>query len=130
MRPYATTLILALTIFIGELHKFWEYDSTVQNWIIAEYRPMLIKWNMKYLEVEVSVIAYFCAWLLYIPNKVNRTTIWAMFWLAVMDVVLYFYNYKTHGFGAVYYWFAAFWIISFYWNRATNWLWHHIHQPK
>jgi hypothetical protein len=126
MRAYLTTIILSLTLVVGELHKIWEHDTRIQNWIISEYYPMLIKWNMKYLEIQIVVIMYFLSWLVYTPNHVNKTTVQAFFCLAIMDTFLYFYNYKTHGFGVVYYWYLGFWLLSFYGPRLARWLWKHL----
>lgn len=67
---------------------------------------------------EVIIIMYFAAWLLYRPNKINRTTVIAFFWLAILDCFLYFYNYKLSGFGAVYFWFIGFWYLTF---KAKKW---------
>lgn len=122
MRNWLSSIILALSLFVGELHTFWAKDTMVQNWIISEYRPMLIVWNVKFAIAEILPIMYFAAWILYRNNKVNRTTIWAFFWLAIFDTIVYFYNYKLHDFGNIYFWFAAFWALSFYGKKITNWL--------
>lgn len=130
MRNNWSTIILVLTLPLGELHTFWANDTTVQNWIITEYIPMTVQWNIKFSAQELSVFAYFWAWVLWKENKVNRTTRMAFLWLAVMNVLLYFYNYKLGGFGKIYYWFAAFWIIVYKWNYFTNWLLNKLHPPK
>jgi len=125
-----STIILVLTLPLGELHTFWANDTSVQNWIITEYIPMTVQWNIKFSAQELSVFAYFWAWVLWKENKVNRTTRMAFLWLAVMNVLLYFYNYKLGGFGKIYYWFAAFWIIVYKWNYFTNWLSNKLHPSK
>lgn len=79
-------------------------------------------WNVKFALSEVVIIMYFLAWWLYKENKVNRTTVIVFFWLAILDTILYFYNYKLGGFGLVYYWFVGFWILVYYWKRLTKWI--------
>lgn len=123
MREYVTTIILVMTLPIGEVHSYFVNNTTVQNWIIAKEVPMLLHWNIKNVASQLSVIAYFVAWVLWRDNKVNKTTVKAFLWLAVMDTILYFYNYKTNGFGSVYFWFAGFWLLSYYWVSITHWLW-------
>ncbi len=125
MRKYLTTIILALTLPLGELHTYWINDTRVQNWIYAINRPMLISWNVKFVVSELSVIAYFAAWILWKSNIVNRTTIVAFFWLAIVDMILYFYNYKTgQNYGIIYFGFAIFFWVTVYlykWrNRKTS----------
>lgn len=120
MRKYLSSILLALTLPVGELHRFWINDTRIQNWIIAVPRPMLISWNMKYLEGEIIPIMYFAAWMLWQPNKVNRTTVAAMFCIACFDLLLYFYNYKVSGFGSVYFWFIGFWLIAYKFWKHNN----------
>lgn len=129
MRKVATTLILALTLTVGELHTYWQGGTTKQNWIISEYRPMLIEWNVKFAAGQLQFIMYFLAWVLYRPNRLNKTTVWAFFWLAIFDTIMYFYNYKLHDFGKIYYWFAAFWALSYYGKKINNWLWNKLNHP-
>lgn len=129
MRAYSTTILLTATILIGELHTFWEGNTTVQNWIVNAYRPMTIQWNVKFLSQEVCIFAYFLAWILYHPNRVNRTTVLAFAWLSVFNIFLYLYNYKLGGFGAIYFWYAAFWILSYKGNDWLNWIFKNLHPP-
>lgn len=125
MRKYATSFILLAALTVGELHSLWANDTRVQNWILTEYRPMVMAWNVTFAGMQLTIILYFVAWLLYRSNKVNRTTVLAFFWFAIFDTIVYFYNYKIRDFGQMYYWFAAFWVISYYWKN--NWLWNKLH---
>lgn len=116
MRKYLTTILLVLTLPIGEVHTFWAKDDTIQNWIWKWEMPMLVHWNLKFAEQQINIIIYFVAWLLWQPNRINKTTIWAFFWLAIFDTLMYFYNYKTGGFGKIYFWFVGFWLVAYYWQ--------------
>lgn len=111
------------TLPIGELHTFWHDDRTVQNWILNRPTPMLIQWNVKYLSAEVITIIYFLAWYFYKPNKLNRATVAAFLLLAILDLFVYLYNFKTGLFGGVYFWFLVFWMIAMYGKGAVNYLW-------
>jgi len=99
---------------LGELHSYWAKDTRVQNWIISVRRPMLISWNIKFVEMEVVVIMYFLAWTFYIKNRINKTTVEAFLILSIVDILFYFYNYKLGGFGSVYLWFALIWLVIYY----------------
>lgn len=70
--------------------------------------------------MEVINIMYFAAWILYKKNRVNKTTVTTFLWLAIMDICLYFYNYKLSGFGLVYFWFTGFWLLTYYCNYLWN----------
>lgn len=78
---------------------------------------MPVSWNIKYACDEVVIILYFVAWLLYRTNRVNTTTVRVFLLLAIMDIILYFYDFKMHSFGSVYFWFIGLWIFMFYRNK-------------
>lgn len=128
-KQYSCALILSLTIIIGELHKFWHGGNELHNWIWRAYRPMTTDWNIKYAADQLIIILYFVAWLLYVPNKVNKRIVGAFLCLAIMDTIMYFYNYKTDEFGKVYYWFAFFYFLMTYGKRFLNWIYTTLH-PK
>jgi hypothetical protein len=119
MKPYLTTILLILTLPLGELHTFWSTDTEVHNWIWKVERPMTIGWNIKFAVAQVNLILYFLAWLLYVANRVNKTTVIAFLFLAILDTVFYFYDYKTGDYGKLYFWFIGFWLIVFYWTRGA-----------
>lgn len=127
---YATSLLLSLTLILGELHVYWHSDGSIHNWIWKTYRPMTTDWNIKYAAEEFIVIIYFVAWLLYIPNNVNKRLIGSFLCLAIMDAVLYFYNYKTEEFGNVYFWFAFFYLLMMYGKRFFNCIYTTLHPRK
>lgn len=131
MRKYISSILLSLTLFIGEIHTFWEKSfPKEQNWIIAKYVPMTVQWNIKYASMQLVVILYFLAFVLYVKNKVNRTTVLAFLILSILDTALYFYNFKTQSFGSVYLWFAFFWIWMYYGKDFYNWIWFKLHPSK
>ncbi len=110
---YWSSIILAITLPVGELHTYGS-DTKVSNWILTQYRPMPESWNLKFAMDEIVIILYFLAWMLWKSNVVNRTTVVAFFVLAIMDTLLYFYNYKLYAFGNVYCWFIVLWGMIFY----------------
>lgn len=117
IRSAATTILLSCTVLIGELHNFWSDNAQVQNWIVANPRPMLIAWNVKYLTNQITPILYFLAWILYRANRVNLTTIKCFLVFSVFDTILYFYNFKTYGYGGVYVWLIAIWAAMYNFRR-------------
>jgi hypothetical protein len=126
MKKYATTLILALTIFIGELHTFWERSSyEAVNWIWKRSTPMALQWNIKFVALQVNYVLWFIAAYYYgkYPNRGNKTTVITFIWLAVLDMGMYFYNYKTQYFGSVYLWLVVIWLLTYYWKNIWQYLW-------
>lgn len=119
MKKYLTTILLCLTLPLTEVHNYWAGTDENQNWIIAVPTFMPVRWNIRFAADQLIVIIYFLAWLLYYANKVNKTTVLAFFWLAVFDTFLYFWNYKTQGYGSIYLWFAGFWLLCYY-----GWIWY------
>lgn len=116
MRKWWTTILLTVTIFVGELHTFWEGSAgRVQNWIIAADRPMPLQWNIKYLTDEVSWLLVALAVFLYIPTRVNKTVSASFIFYQVLSLGLYFYNFKTYGFGFIYLATGVFGIAAWLW---------------
>ena len=111
MRRNATWIILALTLPLCELHTFWHGDGRTSNWIIDRPTPMLIEWNVKYAVSQITVILYFLAWLLYVPTRSNKVIVRAFFAVALLDTMLYFWNYKTDGYGYVYFAYFFFFLL-------------------
>lgn len=98
---------------MGEIHHYVG-SGQVSNWIYTHPMPMPLEWNIKLAMNQLSVITYFIAWLLWVPNKTNWATVRAFLLLAVLDTFLYFYNYKTNGYAPAYLWFIGFWLLSRY----------------
>lgn len=126
MRKYLTTYILASTILIGELHNFWATDPRISNWIIIEYHPMLLQWNVKYTTDQIIPLFYLSALLLYINNKVNRIVARTFLLWSIVDIWLYFYNYKHEGYYQVYFWIAGCITISYFGDEWFNKVFKHI----
>lgn len=76
---------------------------------------MLIQWNVKFLSAQVTTIFYFLAWIFYINNKniVNNTTIKCFLVLAIIDTLVYFYNYKMYGFASMYFLAIIIWLLIY-----------------
>lgn len=114
MRKYATTWLLLISIFIAEAHSYVGRCATVvQNWIYAVERPMEIQWNIKYASDQVNAIIYFVAMLLYLPNRINRTTVITFIILCIVDAAMYFHNFKTLYYGSVYLWTIILWLFLY-----------------
>lgn len=112
MKQFATSILLALTLPIGQAHLFFS-NTVVQNWIIKEYRPMVLSWNVTFVGFQANIIMYFLAWILYKKNRVNDTTVVSFFVLSILDTFFYFYNYKLHGMWVIYACFVIVWAIIF-----------------
>jgi len=123
---YASAAILSISLIVGELHNFFAYDTHIQNWILKVYRPATIEWNVKYLTDEILPVMYIAAILLYRNNKGNRVVVRSFLFWAIIDIWLYFYNYKTAGYHQVYLWLAGCLILSYYGNDWFDKIFNHI----
>lgn len=113
---YATTWILILSIVIAESHSYLpsEYAIRKENWILTIDRTMEIQWNVKFLSDQVNFILYFLAMLFYNRNRVNKATVITFIILSVIELGMYFHNYKTLHYGSVYVWSLGIWLLVFY----------------
>ena len=118
LKQYATTLIIWASLIIGELHTLWENSKVSENWIITKYVPMPVQWNVKYVTDEIWFIMMGVAIYLFIPNRINRTTVKSYTLFCAWDLVMYFYNYKQAGYEAIYTYLLIAWIIIY--NRNGN----------
>ena len=118
MRKYATTLIIWASLIISELHSFWENTTQQANWILDEYVPMSVQWNVKNVTDELWFIMMGVALLVYVPNRINRTTAAAFTLFCIADFFMYFYNYKQAGYGALYTFLLIAWILIY--NHGTR----------
>lgn len=115
MRKYLPTILISSVMLIAELHRYFpDSADSVRNWIIGVHRPMTTAWNVKLLCDQVALICYAAAMLTWVNNRMNRTTAWAFLLWTVMDMAMYFYNYKTGLYGAVYFWYGIFWFAIYY----------------
>lgn len=121
MRRYASTILLSLTLFIGEVHTFWERGPLrPQNWIWKVQREMPLQWNIKFAADQLCFIMLCAAFLLYSPNRVNRATAVTFFCFAIIDTLLYFYNYKTYGYGYIYLILTGIWLYAYFWHKNST----------
>lgn len=121
MRRYTSTILIVTSLFIGEVHTFWERRPVeVQNWIYAKPTPMSVQWNVKFAASELSYLLLALALLLYTPNRVNKSTATALVCFAAFNILAYFYNYKTFDYGLLYIVFIIAWIISFFRHKNSN----------
>lgn len=123
MRKYATTLILASTLLIGEVHTFWEKGSQrKENWIISRYEPMTVQWNIKFVGDQLNVVLYFVAFLMYAKNlnRVNKTTVIVFLATAIIDIGIYFWNFKTINYHYVYFFMIIVWGLIYFLNPLNR----------
>lgn len=115
MKRYATTWILVISIAIAESHSYVpeRYATEKQNWIYSIDRTMEIQWNVKYLSDQINAILYFLAMFFYNGNRVNRTTVVTFIILSIIELGMYFHNYKTLHYGSVYVWTLGIWFALY-----------------
>lgn len=126
MRKYATTLLMAATMPIGEIHTFWEKSASQPvNWIISKYVPMPVQWNIKFVSDQLNMMLIMLAFFLYkgYSNKVNDTTVLTFLIFSVVDTLMYFYNYKTYGYGITYFGIASLWFLVYFCLKRTKYTW-------
>lgn len=117
MKRYLSTLLLASTLIIGEIHVLWEGGAArVQNWIWRVPVPMPLQWNIKYVCDQVNWIIVAIAIYKYTPSRVNKSAAATYIMFQITDTLLYFYNYKTYGYGWVYLWLILFGTVFYHWN--------------
>lgn len=127
MKKYLTTILLASTFFISEIHTYWEKKPVVvENWIYKANKPMTVQWNVKYASMQVIYIIWFLAWIWYVPNKVNKAMVSTVFIWTILDTFMYFYNFKNYQYGPVYLWVGIIFLTNF---KVRGWIWKTLH-PK
>lgn len=122
MKSYATSLILASTLLIGEIHTFWEKAPVrYENWIIHAYKPMTVQWNVKFVGEEVNWILFMVAMWYFgrYPNRVNKITVRVFIAVAIVDLGLYFWNFKTVDYHYVYFCMVIVWAVM-YWGKSIK----------
>jgi hypothetical protein len=127
MKKYAVTFLLCATFMISEIHTFWSGNNIVQNWIWYRPTPMLVQWNVKFAMDQLVWMVIALTIILYgktrSQNKINHTSVIVFLLWCVFDTFSYFYNYKTFGYFATYFWIIGWWVIIYYWDsKYTRWL--------
>ncbi len=115
MKNYATTLIIWLSLLNNELHTLWEHSSKT---IIVNGSAMSVQWYVWFACNSIWGLLMGLAFWLYVPNRINRTTVKAYTLFCAWDLVMYFYNYKQAGYEAIYTYLLIAWIIIY--NRNGN----------
>lgn len=125
MRKYVTTLILLLSLIVQEVHIFFPDDVNNQvNLIWMNYKPMTLAWNIRYIENEVLPLLYFMAFYLYVPNFQNRLSVRVFLYFYIVNLIMYFCDFKAlENYYKIYLWMAGFWILAYKWKRITAYLW-------
>jgi len=115
MRKYATTLIIWASLLNNELHTLWEGSSKT---IIVNGSAMPLQWYVWFACNSIWGLLMGLAFWLYVPNRINSTTVKAYTLFCAWDLVMYFYNYKQEGYEAIYTYLLIAWIIIY--NRHGN----------
>jgi hypothetical protein len=92
---YTTTIILWVSLVIGELHTLFENVKGHYNWIATGGHDMSLQWNFKYAADQFYFILMGFAILFYKPNRINRTSVMTYTAYCIADMFSYFWNYKT-----------------------------------
>jgi hypothetical protein len=112
-RQYYTTLLIWFSLLTSEVHTIWEGSKVNANWILTKNVPMNLQWNIKYLTDEIWFVLLAASIYYYVPNKINRTTAKAYFCFCVVDLCMYFYNFKQEGYDSIYTFLLIAWIIIY-----------------
>ncbi len=120
MKKYRTTLLIWASLLVSELHSLWENCKVNQNWIFKERVVMSVQWNVKNVTDEIWFIMMALAILVYEKNRINRTTVLAYTAFCIIDMFMYFYNYKREGYGAVYTFLLIAWILIYNHGRSKR----------
>lgn len=123
MRKYATSLILWATIIIGEVHCLFAGIPGAYNWIWRRNYPLTVQWNVWFVAKDINYILLLVAAGYWQRNRINILTLRVFTYFALIDFILYFYNYKTYEYGKVYLWMAAAWLLMYHWKKITDYLW-------
>jgi hypothetical protein len=116
---YATTLLIWASLIVNEVHTFFENIDKEASWILTKDVPMLIQWNVKFIGDEVSGLLIALALLLYKKNRINDTTVKVFVAYWIIDLLLYFYDYKQpDSYKWVYLVILILWVLIY--NHATK----------
>lgn len=91
---------------------------------------MTVAWNVRFAANQVQLILYPLAALLWRHNRVNKSTARCFYVLAIMDTIMYFWNYKTTDYGYIYFWYVGFFLIIHFGKNIAAWLWSRLPKPK
>lgn len=120
IKQYYTTVIIWLSLLVNELHTLWENSSKVENWILETNVPMLLQWNVKYATDEIWFILMALAILCYKPNRINKATVKAFLCFCVVDMMMYFYNFKQEGYQGIYTFLLIAWILFYNYGKRIR----------
>lgn len=130
MKKYLFAIFWISTILFAELHTFFARKTGQDNWIIARYHPMTLQWNIWFVVQELNYFLMVAGVWFWQRNRVNSTTLRVFTYFAAVDILLYFYNFKTYEYGKVYIWMAAAWLLIYFKKQITGFLWRTLNQWK
>ncbi len=120
MSKYMPTFYLCVMYIVSVIPAFWDDDARIQNWILCNPKPMAVAWNVRFAASQLLWIV--CALMVNAygvdkcQNKINRTSMKVFLCWCIFDTIAYFYNYKTFGYFATYFWLVPAWLLIHYWK--------------
>lgn len=127
MRRYLTAILIYWSFIVAELHKLFKGNFAMVKVSLFNSEPMPLQWAVKYTCDQIVYIMI--ALSIYYVNtlSVNRNAIKVMLCWAILDTFTYFYNYKTVGYGQMYF---VLGILIVWFNVDKNKLFKAIHNEK
>jgi len=115
-----SSILIWLSMIVGELHTLWEQSTATANWIINDKVVMPVQWNVKYAGEEIQGLCIALALFFYKNTKFNRTTAKAVVFYYIADTLFYFYNYKRDGYGWTYTFTLIAWLYFYNHGRFST----------
>lgn len=127
MRQYLTAILIYWSFIVAELHKLFKGNFAMVKVSLFKSEPMPLQWAVKYtcdqlVWIMIAVAMYYVNTL-----SVNRNAIKVMLYWTILDTFTYFYNYKTVGYGQMYF---VLGILIVWFNVDKNKLFKAIHNEK
>lgn len=117
---YATAILISLTFAISGLTCLWHGQTQIVNWIYARPTPMALEWNVKYLADEINALLIAVSIYTYRANPVNKSASIAYVFYCAVDIVLYFYDYKTGSYELLYFFLPFITLLAYYWRQQKH----------
>lgn len=113
-------------VILGEVHTFWEGSTITGKWIYNY--PWSEGMNIQNYIKDNGVMIGWILFLVFVHRLGKRPTKFS-FWLLeliilwkIINIPLYWYNYKTFGYGWVYIGLVVVGAITYNWKVIRKWL--------
>lgn len=108
------------------MYQFYDnayYDNKGEkSWILDGSHPMHTSWNIKY--ASEGIIWIIVVWAMYLislnPTRINKLVIIEYFLYRILDVIFYFWNFKTTNYWYVYLIIGTIIAFMYLKNHATK----------